>query len=618
MVNLTKAARGIMHLVSRPQLSLATLLTVGWILFPTLAQAGTLDDLGYTTGLTLNGPDAAKTVYFPLGEGAQGAVLTIRFSASGALTPHSSLTVLVNGVPLATLPDSAAAAPVMLNIPAQFTKGAFLQVSFAADQSVDDQDVCYDNDNPAVWTLIDATTSLQPNFTAAQGVGAVWQGLGAPLTIALPDKPSTGDIETALVLSTALVERGIAPYIGGTPDSASIVINPAVTGLSVSKSGQGTVQLQVPNAAAARALITLAPALRAVTVSSATSSLVLNAKPDATTLTFGDLGFEPGVISVKQDAMMALPLPFAAIPAGSHAQGLILYGRGSAVPQGETEIVSVEVGGNVVWSAAFQNEVDLDGQRVNLPEKFVASGAPVSLHIVRIKRNEACGKYAPLTFSLQDNSALVLGNGNPAPQRFAGFNVLAGGTVPVLTDLPPANLRAAIPLVAELLGAAHANPIAVTLGGTAKSPQVPFILISHQAANVVSVAPIPQPTGNITLPLPDQEASAVLPEAANFSVLQLVSSGSDDARVPGLWLSPGPASSLAQAALPGDGNVALYDGSSAPATFVTLLHSAVFVTQPTTLAQTILRHWNAELLAAAWLILTVLAVIIFVRRRRIK
>ncbi|HQT63857.1 MAG: hypothetical protein B7Z75_02410 [Acidocella sp. 20-57-95] len=589
-----------------------------WLGAPSAAQAGSLVDLGYPDGLTLNGPNAAKTVYFPLGANANGATLTLRFVASGALSPHSSLTVLANGVPLTTVLDSAAAGPVTLTIPPRFTKGQFLQLGFVADQSVDDQDVCYDNNNPAVWTEIDPATQVQPNYDGAQGVGAVWQSLGAPLTIAMPAKPMAGDIETALVLSTALVERGIAPFLGGAADNASIVINPAASSLSVIKSAQGAMQLQVPNAQAARALVAMAPALRVLPVSAATAALAPAPAPGDTAVSFGRLGLEPGVMSVTREADMALPLPFAAIPAGRHAHGLVLYGHGDAVPPGETEVVSVEVGGNVVWSEAFQGAISLDGQHVELPEKFIESGAPVNLHIVRINEDQRCGKFAPLKFSLQDNSALLLSPENAAPRRFAAFNVLAGGTVPVLTDLPPASLLPAVPLLAELLGAAHANPVAITMGGTGNAPQVPFILVSHQAGAVVSVAPLPQPTGSITLPLPNQDATGVLPEVGQFSVLQLVSSGVGASAVPGLWLSPGPAASLAQAALPGDGNVALYDGSSGPATFVTLLHDAVFTTQPTSLTDTLLRHWNAELLAVAWLLLTVLVVIIFVRRRSVK
>jgi Bacterial cellulose synthase subunit len=582
-----------------------------------LAHATTLTDLGYPNGLTLSGQSPSQTIYFPLPAASNGATLNLRYAPSAALDPHSSVTIAVNGVPIDTIVDSAASGVVPVAIPARFTRNQFLQISFTATQlsSVDRE--CYDNNNPSIWTQIDPATTLSPNTVGPQGVGAVWRGLGVPLTIALPTNPTTGDIQTALILSTSLVERGIAPFFNDTPASAQININPSASGLSVKQIDAEHLQITVPNAGAARALVAADPVLRNMLTSGATGVLFANTPPVTDTVTLGALGMPPASLEVGEDAILHLALPFSQLPAGKHVKELILYGRGAALPLDETEVVTLEIGGNVIWSRAFRGAPVLNGEHITLPSRLMESGAQINLHLVRLGSKQACQYFAALPFTLQDDSVLVLADSSPSPRTFAGFTVAGDGPVPILTDLPASSLPPALPLLAELLGSAGASPLAVTVSGVDHTPDEPFILVSHNAGKIVSIAPIPVPTATVSLSLPNQDGLLNLPETnETASILQLVSSGNMAKRVPGLWLSPGPASSLAQAALPGDGNVAFYDGSATPASFNTLLHDAVFVAPKKDVLNVILSHWNAELFGIFWIFLTVLFVIIFVRRRK--
>lgn len=580
------------------------------------ARAGTLTDLGFPDGVVLTGPGASQTVYFHLPVDTRGATLNLRFAASAALDPHSSLTVTADGVPLATLPDAAAGQNIPIAVPGRFTRGRFLQLTFTADQTIDDDSNCYNNNNPADWTRIEPATALLPVSTSPQGVGAVWDNLATPLTIALPAHPSLADDETALILTTALVERGIAPYLGNGLPGASIDIDPTQPGLALGFQKPQATELVVPSPGAARALIAASGALETLGQSTATGSYMPNPPITSGVVTLGELGAGPASILVGGEAHLDLSLPLSALPAGRHPVGLVLYGKGAALAANDTEVISLEVGGNVIWSAAYKGNVALDGVDVDLPEALLASGARVELHIVRLAPMPACTSPLPLRFTLQDNTELKLSAGNPAPRRFAAFSVASNGPVPVLTDLPPESLTPALPLLAELLGAAGANPLALALGPAQQLPTAPFILVSHQANPLLSVAPIPQLGASITLPLPNQNIAVTLPEAGAMSVLQLVDAGAGASHVPGLWLSPGPAPSLAQAALPGDGNVAFYDGSPAPATYVTLLHDAVFLTVKPGAIATLYQHWHTELFGLLWLILLVIVVVIFVGRRR--
>ena len=588
-----------------------------WLTACVAAQANNLVDLGYANGLVLRGPGASESVYFPLPANTQGATLNLSFTASAALNPNASLTVLADGVPLATVPDNTANGTVQISVPARFTQGAFLQLSFAADQTIGDAAHCYDSDTVADWVAVQPNTALVPNAPGPQGVGDLWRNAATPLTIALPAKPGLPDVQTALILSTALVERGIAPFFTNDPAKASILIDPAAQALAAATQPDGKApQIVVPNANAARALVAASPALRTRAQSLASAVLQPAAAGTPGALSFGALGLGPMTVSVLRDTRLDLPIPLSAVPANRHAASIVLYGRGMALPPGQSEIVSLELGGNVVWSRAFTGAVALNCATIPLPQPLLASGAKLQLHFVRLGQVSSCEHFMPLDFTLDDSSKLVLADGPAAPIRFAGFTAAGSGQVPVLTDLPPESLPPALPLLAELLGAAGANPLAVTVSGTESAPSSPFILVSHEAGQVVSIAPLPKTTGPLVLPLPNQQASVTLPDQGSDSLLQLVSAGKGPDYVPGLWLSPGSPASLAQAALPGDGNVALYDGTSAPATFLTALHDAVMLTPQTSLWGKLLSNWNIELLGACWLILLVLLVIMVARRRR--
>lgn len=590
----------------------------GWLVLAGLAHANSLVDLGYANGLVLNGPEATQSVYFPLPANTQGASLHISLASSAALTPNASVTVLAGGVPLATVPDSVIDGVAKIDVPARFTQGGFLQLSFVAHQggggSCNSSSIA-----PADWTLVQPETALVPNVTGPEGVGDVWRTASTPLTMSLPQKPSLNDVQTALILSTALVERGVAPFFVNDPSSASIVIDPAGNGVAVSNlPNSKNPQLIVPNADAARALVAAAPAISSSVQSSATASFVAPSVNFANYRSFGSLGLSSITVSVLQDAQMDLNLPLSVLPADQHMVGLKLSGRGMALPPGQSEIISVKAGDNVIWSRIYTGTVTLNGESVDIPAPLLASGAKLQLSFAMIGGPQGCGGATPLNFTLGDSSQVVLAHGPPAPIRFAGFSSASGGALPVLTDLPPESLPPALPLLAELLGAADANPMAITVSGTDNIPTQPFILVSHKTGQVVSVAPVPEPGRNIELPLPNQQAAVTLPDQGTYSLLQLVSAGREPGYVPGLWLSPGNPASLKNAALPGDGNVALYDGNSAPSTFLTELHSAQLGGVQKGIIATLVSNWNIELLALCWLFLLAFMVVILVRRRKRK
>lgn len=268
-------------------------------------RAATLRDLGYPSGITLTDQNASLTICFPLPAGARSARLTLDSSASGMLGPDAGLTVSIENQPILTLTASQLGAPVSVPIPAAALHAPVLSVTFSADQSTGDDTGCRDQ-STGLWTWIHADTVLDAQSTAAQGVGAVWQQLGAPLQIALPAEPSLADIDTGLILATALVKRGVTPYFGAA-SGAAIRIDPTAKALALEQEG-GRTRLVVPSAAAARALIGASLALR----QEAETTAFAEAAPHAAAgdrASFGEIGLGSISTSVTRQSTIEIPLP---------------------------------------------------------------------------------------------------------------------------------------------------------------------------------------------------------------------------------------------------------------------------------------------------------------------
>ena len=586
-----------------------------------IADANTIRDLGFPQGITLRSDHLHASVFMPVTQGAIGGDLTLRFMAASTLGAGAALTVEANGTPVDTVPASDAGSPIRITIPASLVTGqsSFLRLTFIETLPPVRRGHCGGRSPASTWIRIAANTGFTPSGGKA-GVGTAWRGLSTPVTIALPSQPSLADIDSALILSTALVERGITPFVSDQPD-ASIRIDPSndpkhdVANVETGTDGQS--QIVVGSPAAARALVVadqLTAGIRSAGVT-ATLASAATKRQGADAVTLGALGIASKTVTVFGTRTLPIPLVPASLPVNRHVTAVILEGRGAALPPGDAEAVTLLVGGNVVWSRAFRGAVRLDHVRIDLPQRLLSAGAPVTLQLSRLGHTEVCSQPAGVDFTLMNNTELVLGNGPRRPTRFNGFSPAGGGSVPVLTDLPAAALGPTLPLVAQLLGNHEVNPIAINVIAANGPPTRPFLLIADKPGDVVAQAPLPQtraPHAARKLSLPGRSAAIELPHIRKLTVLQLAATKTG---VPGLWLTPGPRSSLAQAVLPGDGNIAFYDGSGPPATFETAAYRADFHGSAVASVAGIVAAWRRELFAVIWLLIAVALVVILARRR---
>lgn len=621
---------------ARWRASVGALCLVGIVVCITVAAPGaaaaSLRDLGFPHGLVLRVQSPQDSVYVPVPPDASGGRLTLDFAASAATGPQTMLTVEVDGTPVATEPVSAAGSPVSIRLPeavgSEIGRWDFVKLTFISDFEAGTPAHCARADMAAHWIRIAPMTALAP-IGGRTGVGAAWRNLSAPVTIALPGTPTLADIGSALILSTALVERGITPFITQTNKArtASIRIASGKQNDGSAKGGgqsaslttapNGRSQIVVSSQAAARALVLAARlvAARDKTTIAADHVSAHSSSKRAGSISLGALGIASDTVAVGRSAAIPLPLGKAGLPFNRHVVAVVLNGRGAALAPGAAEAATLMVGNHVVWSRAFRGAPVLDHVKVDLPTRLLEAGAQLRLKLTRLGTTRVCRRHAARPFTLENSSRFILASGPKAPTKFAGFSP-AAGAMPVLTDLSPVKLGPTLPLVAQLLANKGVSPTSIEMRKADATPTHPFLLIARSPGSIVATAPLPQPRadehGAVSLKLPNQSSSLTIPGAASDSILQLVSTSSGTA---GLWLSPGPKSSLTQAVLPGDGNIAFYTGVGTPATFDTVLHRADEASSASASVAGWFAAWRTEIFVVIWLVIALILVVVVTRRR---
>jgi hypothetical protein len=594
------------------------------------AVAGSLADIGFLHGLTLHGPHAAAEVFFPLPNHASNVDLALDVYPSVALDPFSTVTIVVDDEPLATISLREGSRLVHVPIPLRMAQGDFLRVRLAADQALRRDEQCFDNDNPAVWTQIGPSSSLNATGDGDPGIGAVWRQLGGEVPIAMPTQPTLDDLQTALTLATSLAQRGAQPSIVGANDPRALLriartMPPlAVEWQPIKDAGLGAVpavaqerqaRLTVATPDAARVLVTAAATLRGAISSTASAEpTVAQSALLPGSVSLADIGIHPPKLAVFSTAETTLKIPFNRLAAGRHPVSLQLFGRGASPPLEEAVVVTVAAGGRLLWSQTFRGTVSLDGIQVDFPESVIRNNMEVTLRVVRVGTRRVCGADDGLEFDLRDSTRLILSDGYVPVPDFSAFAMPSDRPAVVRVDTDPATAAAAIPLVARLLADAGARPAAVDVVATGTAFESPFIVIAQTPpAEIAATANARPDLGRVVLRRPTDGTQIAIADSGRLTLVQLASAGA----VPGLWVSPGARATLVNPAPLREGDLAVFDGISAtPITFDTRL-PGVFVEKPRgAMGDSLLVRWRTELFMVAWLAITVIAVFVVMRLRK--
>ena len=81
--------------------------------------------------------------------------------------------VLANDVPIASIRVRDGQANTTIPIPPALARTEFLRIRFQADQALQRDVLCFDNDTPSVWSHILPETRLNVDSEGEEGVGVV-------------------------------------------------------------------------------------------------------------------------------------------------------------------------------------------------------------------------------------------------------------------------------------------------------------------------------------------------------------------------------------------------------------------------------------------------------------
>ena len=587
-------------------------------LLPLAAQANSLAELGFPSGLTLQGSRARGEVFFPMSANPVRPELRLMLNPSPMLDPLSSVQVLANDVPIASIRVRDGQASTTIPIPPALARTEFLRIRFQADQALQRDVLCFDNDTPSVWSHILPETRLNVDSEGEEGVGVVWRRLAGQVGISLPSTPSLQDIEAALSVAVALTQRGATPVMVGPSDAtAGVVIGRGGAPLAVEPRAAGGQRLRVADTAAARALTTAATTMRAVP-SAVGAGAPLSMSATATdAVTFNDLRIGRPEVNVFSEGTMEFEIPFTNLPSGRRPVALRLFGRGPIMPAGNAMSVTLRVGDRIIWSETYRDLVSMEGVLINLPAEFTQHRMRLRLRLARIGFRSACD--SSFLFQLSGASQVILTDGWARPTDFNGFYISGERPALVRIDLPPNEAVAAIPALATILSRAGGRPQAIEVSSGTRLDR-PFLVLSRTAPAEIEARGLLRPDlGRIILQDERQGARAEISPAAGLSVVQVVQASSG---APGLWFSPGGERSLTTPAVLSEGNVAVLDGTSLPAVFDT---RALRVTVEETRLSNVrggvasfLGEWRSALFIAGWVILTILVLLLVLRLRRKK
>jgi len=583
---------------------------------PLTAGANSLAELGFPNGITLQGSRAQGEVFFPMPANPLRPELQLRLNPSAMLDQLSSVQVLANDIPVASIPVRDGQANTTIPIPPALARNEFIRIRFQADQALQREVLCFDNDTPSVWSHILPQTRMNVESEGEEGVGVVWRRLAGNVGIALPISPTLQDIEAALSVAVAIVQRGSTPVMVGPADpSANVVIGRGGPPLSVEPRSAGGQRLRVADTAAARALAAAATTMRVVPSAVGAGAPLSLAATNADAVTFQDLRIGRPEVNVFSEGTMDFEVPFTNLPAGRRPVALRLWGRGPIMPPGNAMSVTLRVGDRIIWSETYRDLVSMEGVLINLPAEFTQHRMRLRLRLARIGFRPACD--SSFVFQLSGASQIILADGWAPPTDFNGFYV--GGDRPALVrvDVPANEAVAAIPAMATILTRAGGRPNAIEVSSGTRLDR-PFLVLSRAAPSEIEARGLLRPDlGRIILQDERNGARAEVSPAAGLSVVQVVQSSSG---APGLWFSPGSERSLVTPAVLSEGNVAVLDGTSLPAAFDTRApRIAVEETRLTSVSggvTSFLNEWRSALFIAGWVLLTILVLLLVLRLRR--
>jgi hypothetical protein len=203
---------------------------------PTRTIVRSLARLGFANGLSLEGPNAERTVAFrvPALAHLDSARLSLRIRFPRPAVPQSNIQVFVNGtrraVALRSQADSAGALSLEVPLPRTINPGDFATVAFRSSVT-STPDRCLDDRLALSFVEIDSSSSLSYSFapSAIATIRQAWAVMPDTVTIALPSRQLTADeFRAAMTIANAATNEGRAVSYARLPARGDVIIASSV------------------------------------------------------------------------------------------------------------------------------------------------------------------------------------------------------------------------------------------------------------------------------------------------------------------------------------------------------------------------------------------------------
>lgn len=500
-----------------------------------------LAELGYQTGLELEGLTGSRDLFFAMPSADQIESLSLRLpiKSGSAFESRRSLRIEAGDQTIYTrsLPTGNFEDVIDLTIDPALVKGGFLNLRIRYSGAIT-EDRCVDQRIAGAFLLLDSSSALTANLRsgAVDQVNKIASVMPARAEIVLPANGSEEQAAAALTLALAQPNAqiiGISAAGGGGSaawDRARISFASASSPSLNAQWIAGQPALQIGGkdpAGAARLLRTQwRAALGAPSANEARSS-----RGDAAArerITLADLGADTGVQSISERGAWNTVIPVSAVPAGQSLEGVridaLVANDGGQTPA----IINVLLNGLLLGSAEA-----IPSKRTSLnfdfPDGSISSLNDLEVSVTRQVAGGDC-RFEPQGYPAQllPSSSLKTGSsGDPVDFSDLASTFNAGFTVVVDNASQIASVSRLIQPLAN-----SAAEVTVSYGEVPSG--VPYVYVSDTAPQGSDPA-IRFDKGAVELE-DGAGASVVSGEAlAGMTIVQLVEDGGE----PVLWIRPG-------------------------------------------------------------------------------
>lgn len=366
----------------------------------------TLEELGYGRDIHISGVSPELTVYLPNYRALRRAEAKLYLRLSRVLDPRSTLTVLVDDLPLFTKSVSETGFEPVLSFGVRPSKADFVKITLRGHLLISG-DVCMDLPTGNLWIVASNKSALTLETGRESGlVSGFFRNYDTAVNVVLADDKD-GNLE-ALPLAYFInrlsdwkdvrLSMSKAPVEG----ARNIIIGGQESGISVEGKNLTVGRLSVP---------LLKKTLSDLYITSSLAGPVFNKQAPKKTgeLTFAGMGAGNFTGTGLGDISFNVPLHYSSFSGIPKNPYLRLAMSHTPVPDSDRAYLKIFLNGVLINAAQLDNESTLKTYDVRLPDELLKS-FDNNLNVVAsyyVNRGECKGSLPAMTVSILDSSSIM-------------------------------------------------------------------------------------------------------------------------------------------------------------------------------------------------------------------